>query len=361
MMTPLDYARAACDTLMRKFDAQDLPPKPQFHYHQGVFLSGMHETWKLCGEEKYFEYMKAWIDSVFNPDGSIVYCHFANLDDIMPGILLFRILDRTGDKFYETCLASVWEEVEAIPTNPEGGFWHGTECTNQMWLDGLYMSGPFIAEYAKRFDKPEWAKKIVANALMMRNKTHDPYTGLMYHAWDGQREKPWADKFHGRAPEFWGRSMGWVPVALLNDLDHLPEDIVGREEVLHMCTDLLKALCRYQSEEGRWYQVVNKGDQEGDWLENSCSCLYVAALCKAMRLGYMGEEYADAACRGYEAVINSLEWKGEDLQIGNVCIGTGVGDYAFYCARPTSVNDLHGAGAFLLMCTEMQKWLDSRK
>ena len=361
MMTPLDYARAACDTLMRKYDAQDLPPKPQFHYHQGVFLSGMHETWKLCGEEKYFEYMKAWIDSVFNPDGSIVYCHFANLDDIMPGILLFRILDRTGDKFYETCLASVWEVVEAIPTNPEGGFWHGTECTNQMWLDGLYMSGPFIAEYAKRFDKPEWAKKIVANALMMRNKTHDPYTGLMYHAWDGQREKPWADKFHGRAPEFWGRSMGWVPVALLNDLDHLPEDIVGREEVLHMCTDLLKALCRYQSEEGRWYQVVNKGDQEGNWLENSCSCLYVAALCKAMRLGYMGEEYADAACRGYEAVINSLEWKGEDLQIGNGCIGTGVGDYAFYCARPTSVNDLHGAGAFLLMCTEMQKWLDSRK
>ena len=361
MMTPLDYARAACDTLMRKYDAQDLPPKPQFHYHQGVFLSGMHETWKLCGEEKYFEYMKAWIDSVFNPDGSIVYCHFANLDDIMPGILLFRILDRTGDKFYETCLASVWEEVEAIPTNPEGGFWHGTECTNQMWLDGLYMSGPFIAEYAKRFDKPEWAKKIVANALMMRNKTHDPYTGLMYHAWDGQREKPWADKFHGRAPEFWGRSMGWVPVALLIDLDHLPEDIVGREEVLHMCTDLLKALCRYQSEEGRWYQVVNKGDQEGNWLENSCSCLYVAALCKAMRLGYMGEEYADAARRGYEAVINSLEWKGEDLQIGNVCIGTGVGDYAFYCARPTSVNDLHGAGAFLLMCTEMQKWLDSRK
>ena len=52
MMTPLDYARAACDTLMRRYAAADLPPKPQFHYHQGVFLSGMHETWKLCQEEK---------------------------------------------------------------------------------------------------------------------------------------------------------------------------------------------------------------------------------------------------------------------------------------------------------------------
>jgi unsaturated rhamnogalacturonyl hydrolase len=125
-----------------------------------------------------------------------------------------------------------------------------------------------------------------------------------------------------------------------------------------MCTDLLKALCRYQSEDGRWYQVVNKGDQPGNWLENSCSCLYVAALCKAMRLGYLSADYADAAKRGYEGVIRSLEWQGEDLQIGNVCIGTGVGDYDFYCARPTSVNDLHGAGAFLLMCTEMHKWLN---
>ena len=153
--------------------------------------------------------------------------------------------------------------------------------------------------------------------------------------------------------------MGWVPVALLNDLDFLPEDHWGREEVIHMCTDLLKALARYQSEDGRWYQVVNKGDQPGNWLENSCSCLYVAAMCKAMRMGYLSRDYAEAAKRGYEGVIRSLTWEGDDLQIGNVCIGTGVGNYDFYCARPTSVNDLHGAGAFLLMCTEMQKFLNA--
>ena len=90
-MTPLDYAKAACDTLMRRYAAPDLPPKPQFHYHQGVFLSGMYQTYQLCQEEKYFQYMKDWIDSAFQPDGSIVYCHFSNPDDIMPGILLFPI------------------------------------------------------------------------------------------------------------------------------------------------------------------------------------------------------------------------------------------------------------------------------
>lgn len=56
--------------------------------------------------------------------------------------------------------------------------------------------------------------------------------------------------------------------------------------------------------------------------------------------------------KGYEAVIHSLEWAGDDILIGNVCIGTGVGDYRHYCDRPVVVNDLHGMGAFLIMCAE---------
>ena len=79
-----------------------------------------------------------------------------------------------------------------------------------------------------------------------------------------------------------------------------------------------------------------------------------------MRLGYLSDAYANAVRRGYEAIIRSLEWNGDDLKIGNVCIGTGVGDYKHYIGRPTSVNDLHGVGGFLLMCAEMQRWEDSQ-
>ena len=68
----------------------------------------------------------------------------------------------------------------------------------------------------------------------------------------------------------------------------------------------------------------------------------------------MGAEAIDAAKRAFDGVVNSLEWQGEDIQIGHVCIGTGVGSYQFYCDRPCVTNDLHGVGAFLLMCTELQ-------
>ena len=54
----LGYAKAACETMMRKFQAADLPPKGHFHYHQGVFLSGMMETWKESGDDRYFEKAK---------------------------------------------------------------------------------------------------------------------------------------------------------------------------------------------------------------------------------------------------------------------------------------------------------------
>ena len=68
------------------------------------------------------------------------------------------------------------------------------------------------------------------------------------------------------------------------------------------------------------------------------------------------KKYVDLAIRGFEGVINtSVEFDGDDLLIGGVCIGTGVCTYEGYIARPTSVNDLHGAGAFLLMCAEIAK------
>ena len=48
----------------------------------------------------------------------------------------------------------------------------------------------------------------------------------------------------------------------------------------------------------------------------------------------------------------------DDLLIGHVCIGTGVGDYQHYIERPTSINDLHGVGAFLYMIAAAEKVLE---
>lgn len=346
-------AKAACDTLIRKFAPEDLPPKGRFHYHQGVFLSGMEKTYELCGEEKYFNYIKAWVDSLVSPYGNIYECNPGQLDDLQPGVLLFLLYERTGDKRYKRAMDTIAYYIERFPANPEGGFWHKAWYRNQMWLDGLYMGGPFSVLYGIRFDRPQLIDSAVFQAEMMRGKTEDSATGLWYHAFDFEREQPWADPETGRSPEFWGRAMGWVPVALLEEWEAIPASHPGREKLAKIACDLLRALLPYQdAASGLWYQVTDKGDREDNWLESSCSCLYAAAVCKAVRLGLMEPELLPVARKACEGILNSLDEDEKGLLIGGVCVGTGVGDYAHYIARPVSTNDLHGVGAFLLMCTE---------
>lgn len=357
-MRPADYAEAAIETMMRKYRGRDLPPKGHFHYHQGVFLSGVYQNYLICGNERYYEYVKEWVDSVLDKDGKILDCAPGHLDDIQPGILLFPIYKKTGEIRYKKTLDHLAELVRHFPKNREGGFWHMDCFANEMWLDGLYMAGPFSVRYAAEFSDPELADSAAEQALLMEQKTKDPVTGLFCHAWDCDRKADWADPETGRSPEFWGRSIGWVPVAVLDELDDLLADCEKRPQLERLVRELLTAVCRFQSEDGRWYQVVNKGTEPENWLENSCSCLFAAALFKAVQKKILGEEYLKAAWKAYKGVIRDLTWKGSDLQIGNVCIGTGVGDYAHYCSRPVSVNDLHGVGAFLLMCAQAEAALE---
>ena len=355
----VEYAQMGCDTMMKKFRPEDLPPKDRFHYHQGVFLSGVQETWHLTGDKKYYEYYKAWVDHEVRPDGTIIQWDPGQLDDIQPGILLFELYEKTGDEKYKIALDTLLPTIYNFPKNPEGGFWHKDRYPNQMWLDGLYMAGPISVEYAAKFHHPEYFDLSTQQAIMMEKKTRDDKTGLWYHAWDYSKQAPWADPVTGKSPEFWGRSMGWVPVALLDELVYLPEDHKDRPEIIRMIVDLLTALVPYQDEKtGLWYQVVNKGGEEGNWVESSCTCLYSAAIARAIRMGLMDPKYMDTAIKGYHGIIDRLRYNENGVIIDNICVGTGVGDYAHYCARPTSENDLHGMGAYLILCTDIAAALD---
>ena len=120
--TALDYAKMACDTLMKKFDAPDLPPKGRFHYHQGVFLSGM-KTYDICQEEKYYDYIKAWVDSIIKEDGTIETFDKGQLDDIQPGVLLYELYRKSGDERYKKALFTLLTLIKNFPKNDEGGFW----------------------------------------------------------------------------------------------------------------------------------------------------------------------------------------------------------------------------------------------
>ena len=358
-MTARELAVRSAETMMKKFRPEELPPVTKFHYHQGVFLSGMLHTYHLTGEERYFEYAKAWVDSCLGEDGLPFNMDTNALDDLQPGILLYELYDRTGDERYKRTLDKIIWHIDRWPTSPDGGFYHkvGGRAEN-MWLDGMYMGGPVTVEYGVRYCRADLFDRVYHQMALMRDNMTDEETGLMYHAYDSRRMAEWADKRTGLSAHFWGRAMGWYAVAMMQIGELLPENYEKRAEFLNTGRTLVENLLKYRDPEtGLWYQVVDRTDDPGNWHETSCSCLYLYALTMGVRLGLLDKErVAPIAKRSLEGIITRLVLREDGyLGVSGVCIGTGVGDLAHYYARPTSENDLHGVGAFLLMASEYSR------
>ena len=358
-MTARDLAIRSAETMMNKFAAPDLPPVTKFHYHQGVFLSGMLHTYSLTGDERFFDYAKAWVDSTLGDDGLPFNMDTNALDDLQPGILLYPIMDKTKDQNYKKILDKIIYHIDRWPTSDEGGFYHkiGGKAEN-MWLDGMYMGGPVTVEYGVRYGRPDLFDKVHLQMSLMRDRITDPKTGLMFHAYDMTRKAEWADSETGCAPHFWGRAMGWYAVALLEIARLLPESYEKKAEFQSKAKELIEALLGYQDKTtGLWRQVVDRTDDPENWFETSCSCLYLYALSMATEMGLFEKECVrSTAALAFEGIKSKLVLRDDGyLGVSGVCIGTGVGNYAHYLARPTSENDLHGVGAFLLAMTEYSR------
>ena len=116
----------------------------------------MEKCWRETKNNKYYTYIKRWVDSQILADGSIKKYNPDELDDIQPGVLLFNLFEQTGDERYKKALHTLVPLLKSWKTNPSGGFWHKGRYPNQMWLDGLYMAGPIAVQFGKTFGESEY-------------------------------------------------------------------------------------------------------------------------------------------------------------------------------------------------------------
>ena len=358
-MKSLDYAAAGAAAIINKYKPEELPPSNKFHYHQGVFLTGVERLYNIMGDLEYSEYIKKWVDYNIDADGNAPRCRFTEFDDIQPAVLLFRLYSETGDKRYKIMLERVNDVLEKWPTNAVGGVWHKYQNKNQMWLDSMYMMGVISAKCADFFDNEYMYAKIHTQMRLMRDNMTDPKTGLMYHMWDDSRCADFIDSETGCVQVHWGRAMGWYLAALAEIIEILPDSSAFKNDFENTLKVYFSAVRKYQDKDtGLWYQVLDKGNDKRNWYETSCSALFVYAAAKAKNNGIIGNEYDDMIKNGYLGVIGKTSIDNGLLELNGVCIGTGINYIEGYYSRPVVTNDLHGMGAFLLMCTEVSKSFD---
>ncbi|MET0624011.1 MAG: glycoside hydrolase family 88 protein [Pyrinomonadaceae bacterium] len=354
-------------------DAVKEPERPdKWTYEQGVLLTGMQAVWLNTGDGRYFDYIKRLTDRYVEEDGTIRTYKQAdyNIDNVQPGRILLLLYKVTGQDKYRKAAASLREQLKNHPRTSEGGFWHKKIYPSQMWLDGLYMGEPFYAEYARLFGEPEAFDDIAKQFVLMETHSRDAKTGLLYHGWDESKEQRWADKTTGRSPHFWGRAMGWYAMALVDTLEHFPAGHPRRGELIAILGRLAAAVEKYQEpKSGLWWQVLDKGNAKGNYLEASASAMFVYSIAKAVKLGYLPESYMKVARKGWagierqfveEAAGGGVNFKGTVSVAGLGGNPYRDGSYEYYLSEKVVTNDAKGVGAFLMAAAEMEAAAEGR-
>ena len=339
-----------------------------WEYETGVVLQGVEQVWYRTADDRYFQYIQKNMDRYISPDGDIrtYTMDDYNIDFVTPGrsLLLLAQQSLPGNAKYRKAADLLRKQLAQQPRTKEGGFWHKKRYPYQMWLDGLYMAEPFYAEYTRLYGKEKDFDDIVNQFVWMENHARDPKTGLLYHGWDESREQKWADKQTGQSPNFWSRAMGWYVMALVDVLDYIPQSYPRRGELVEILQRTMPAIVKYQDpKSGCWYQVTDRLGDKGNYLEASGTGMFVYALAKGVRMGYLPVSLLAPARKGYAGMLKNFittDDKGLIHLEKTVLVG-GLGgnpyrdgSYEYYLSEPLRQDDLKGVGPFIMASVEME-------
>jgi len=358
----------ACDAIMRRSPVLT----ERWSYDTGVVLRGFEQVWLATGDRKYFDYLKDNIDRLIDAEGVIkgLKVEDHNLDNINMGKVLFSLLaearePRDRDR-YRRALQTLRQQLKSQPRTSDGGFWHKQIYPNQMWLDGLYMAAPFMAQYAAVFHEPALLDEAADQIVLAEKHLRDPTTGLLYHGWDESRAQRWANPRTGTSASFWGRGMGWYSMAVVDVLEQMPREHPKRRAVLGVLRRLAAAITSVQSKTtGVWWQVLDAPERPKNYPESSASAMFVYTLAKGVRNGWLDRSrFASAAVRGYQGVVDQFVQVDDRDQVAltGTCKVAGLGGdpyrdgtYDYYTGTEVVANDAKGLGAFILASQEQRQ------
>lgn len=313
----------------------------------------------------YTQYMKNWVDYFVHEDGSIFDYRKDeyNLDRLFPGRNILAIYRKNPQQKYKTALDSLIDQLRTHPKTHSGGYWHKKIYPWQMWLDGIFMGSTFMAEYAGEFNSPGWFDEAAKQARMVYEKTLDDTSGLLVHAWDESREQKWCEPETGKSHYPWSRAMGWYSMALVDILAYLPEDHPDRTDLINILRNICDALLKVRDPKtGLWFQVLDQGGREGNYIEGSGSAMFTYVFARGSNLGYLDSKYRDIAISSFDNILNELITVDSEglVTLHNICGACGLGgnpygdgSYEYYTGEKRVDNDPKGVAPFILAAIEL--------
>ena len=203
---------------------------------------------------------------------------------------------------------------------------------------------------------------IISQFRNVHTLMRDLRNGLYYHAYDDSRSMFWCDKVTGLSGNFWLRALGWFAMALIDTMEIMPETLADeKNELNQIYRHLIDSMLPYQDEEtGMWYQVVNRGGIEPNYLETSGSAIFAYAIMKSVRLGYLPDSYRAFGEKAFYGTCEKyLSEEDGELQLGGICLVAGLGNvehregtFDYYMREPVVKNEAKGVAPLILAYIE---------
>jgi unsaturated rhamnogalacturonyl hydrolase len=348
----------------------------KWNYEPGLLLEACLSVAAETREPKYVAYARQAVDRVLDDEGNIhggYRVEDYNLDQLNMGKVLFPLLaaareagDARRAARYEKALRTLRGQLRNQPRTADGGFWHKLVYPRQMWLDGVYMASPFLAEYARVFHEPAALAEAVHQVALAEKHLRAPGSGLLYHGWDESRTERWANPHTGLSPHAWARGMGWYAMAVVDILSQIPagekatvDEVAARASLVAILRRLAAAVARVQDPAtGIWWQVLDAPRAAPNYPEASASAMFVYALSKGVKNGWLARgtygPVADAGWRGLVERFVTVDGAGL-VSVKQICKVAGLGgkpyrdgSLAYYTSTEIATNDLKGVGPFIL-------------
>jgi len=377
--SPLEWSERLARSEMRRlgnsYEAGGTNPRARWDYSPSVLALALVRLGELKGDQAMIDYGTRMVASHVNADGTIKGYKLDdyNIDNIPPGKVLLAALERgVKNDAYTKAVQALRQQMATHPRTSEGGFWHKKRYPHQMWLDGLYMASPFLAQYGVLFNEPAIFDDVARQIVLMDHHSYDAATGLYWHAWDEARAQSWADPKTGFSPNFWSRAIGWYGMAIVDTLDYMPVSQPELDEIVGILKRVADGVAKWQDPKtGLWWQIPNLGTRTGNYLESSGSSMFVYFLAKGVNRGYLPrEKYLPVILKGYQGLVQEFVKANPDgsIRLTRVCSGAGLGytmangkprdgSFEYYMAEPVVDNDPKGTGPFILAGMEVERML----
>ena len=371
----------------------------QWNYIDGVFLKSMIELYKIKNDISYMDFVRNYVNYYIDEQGNFLNPVtqerielLDELDSICASQNLFDLMDVYGNKDsrYEYAIENTYDKLMSFNLCTNNiNFEHKAIYPSQIWLDGMYMYGPFLARYANYKKDFSLLKGLRTQYEFIYNNMRNE-RGLYLHAMDTSKKIFWADKNSGLSKNVWLRSMGWLIVSLTDVIGYYEEG-EDKEFLLKMLQEAVASISSCLDQHSMMYfQLPALGDSVhyvpayylenlnntayltdgcyGDYyianyLESSGSSMLAYSMMKSARLGYIDNSFAQTGLKTFEGICeNSFDAFTNSLS--DICITAGLGPEekpyrdstsAYYLAEPVGSNDAKGIGPFIMAYLEYEK------